>query len=582
MLVASRFLIPAAVVRDEFGPGRFRSAGSIWAVLTSFAWLLPTHAAPWPTAYAELLMAGRLVPVAAWVLLKTRSPWHVDLFAAGFAVVALVPLLQSAGPLYLFKAEAPLASIYLIGIAFAIALGRRAEDAAPGRLVDALFASLLIAALVSTGLALAQWLSIDTLGFALAPMPFHDRPVANVGQPNNLATLLVWGLVAVWRAHHTRQVGGHGTVLAAAFLLVGITLTQSRAGLLQTVLLAVVALLCRRRLGTSGQAPVWWGLGAWLVACTLMLDPVTRAWTEQSIRPLLDSGSPRERTILLQVDLAAIAQHPWIGIGWNQNVLAHVGMSDRFPMHGTVGNAHNLVLDLFIWNGLPLGLLMTCGLAFWCLRTARRLNGADDLLLAAALGTFGIHTMLELPHVLAYFLVPAALIAGTLNGRVRAPAVATLPSAAAGTMVVAGAVLLATLFTEYRRIETEEMESAIHAAWPGLPATPQSPEAHLLAGLQTGLRDLRTSPQPVMSDESLSRFRRAVTRYPTVGGLFRYAEAAAMNGRLADARWGLRNLCNLHPAARCVAAASDWSTLALGGDPGIKSVVPPMPGTSTP
>ena len=567
--------VEARSVLFESREGKLGVAWPIWTVLASATWLLPTHAAPWPTVYAEGLIAASLLTIAFWLLWTRKPVWRVDWLATGFALSLLVPLLQAFGSQFLYAGEAPLVGLYLIGIASAIVIGRAAEESTPGRLADALFASLLIAGLVSTGMALAQWLSVDPIGALLAPMPFQDRPVANVGQPNNLATMLVWSLLAVWRMHWRRQVAGACAVLAAAFLLVGVMLTQSRAGFLQVMLIAAVALFARRTLRTSAQWPAWTGLLLWFLACYLLLEPLTRAWTEQIARPMLNTDSPRERLTLLQVDFAAIAAHPWTGWGWNQNVVAHVALAERFPMHGVVGNAHNLVLDLLIWNGVPLGALMTCGLLWWCGTTVKKLERGDDLLLALALGTFSVHTMLELPHVLAFFLVPASLIVGTLNARVRAPTLLRLPRRAVGVGLVAWAVMFATLYVEYVRIETEEVDAAVLAAWPGTPRPPVAPRALLLGALQDSLHDLRTEPRRGMHVDALAKFRRAVTRYPRRGALFRYAEAAAVNGAPQDARWALERLCDLHPAEACAAAASDWSLTTRTRYPELATVAVP-------
>ena len=111
-----------------------------------------------------------------------------------------------------------------------------------------------------------------------------------------------------------------------------------------------------------------------------------------------------------------IGLSPWWGYGWNQSVQAHVLLASAYPeLRVSVAHAHNLVLDLMLWNGFPLGLALTGGLGAWLWYQLRGATTPTQLLLLLALGVFGLHAMLELPHAYAFFLLPAALMMGSLN-----------------------------------------------------------------------------------------------------------------------------------------------------------------------
>lgn len=553
---------------------------ALWSFVSAIPWLLPTHSAPWTTFYGEIAMALMWLPMAAWIVWSGRGRWRLDALDLGFFAAALVPLCQAAAGMFQFPAEAPLASLYLTGFGLTGLLARRAEQIAPGRLVESLFAGLAIAALVSTGLAAAQWLGIDTLGVLLAPNPMAERPVANVGQPNNLATLLVWGLVAIWWGCARGKIGGLGATLAAGFLLFGVTLTQSRAGVLEVALLAAAAYGGRRMLGTPGRWPVWLGLGAWFAACLVALRPATHLLLQETTRSLADAASPRERLMLGKLVLTAISEHPWLGYGWNQNVTAHVALAEQFPMHGTVGNAHNLVLDLIMWCGLPLAALFTTGLLLWFRKAWRQARTPQHGLMLLALATFLLHAMLELPHVFAGFLLPVAILMGTLSAGWPAGRAISVPRWAITLALAAHAALLVGIFDEYGRIETEATAARMRAA--GIVGAP--PEAQLnivvLRSLQQGLVALRTQPTRGMPEAELALMRRAVTRYPTAPSLFRYAQGAAMNGRPQDAEWSLRVLCSLQLDATCRAAGAGWQQLIAGGDPELAAVRLPAASTA--
>ena len=186
-------------------------------------------------------------------------------------------MLQATSGLFVFPGEGLLIGFYILGFALTMAVARRAEEVAPMRLADALFAGLTIAALLSAGMALYQWLGLDTLGVMVAPALPGGRPVANVGQPNNLSTLLVWGVVGLWWGHSRQRLGGGAAVMGAAFLLLGVALTQSRTGWLAVALLGVTAVLGRRVLRTGPQAPALVALALWFVCLVLALEPLGHA-----------------------------------------------------------------------------------------------------------------------------------------------------------------------------------------------------------------------------------------------------------------------------------------------------------------
>lgn len=548
---------------------------ALWAVAAALPWLLPTHSDPWTTFHAEIAMAAVLLPLALWAVWATRGRWQVDALSAGFAAVAVVPLLQVLGGLFQFPGEAPLVSLYLAAIGLTLLMARHANDIAPMRVIDSLFASFLMAALLSTGMEIYQWLGFDQLGVLIAPLPRAERPTANVGHPNNLSTLLVWGLVAIWWAHSRRRIGAAVATGAAAFVLIGVMLTQSRTGWLAVALVGVAALVGRRALRTSGQAPVFIGLGLWFVLLIVGFEPFSQLILYDAPRSLAEQMDVGGRPMIWRFALAAIAERPWFGWGWNQIVQAHVTLASQFPMHGTVGNAHNLVLDLILWNGLPLSALMVVGLGLWSWHMLRGSPGREHALLVVALAAFGLHAMLELPHVFAAFLLPAAIMMGTLNAMRPIPTAVRVPRALVGVAVLFFAAVLVTMLGEYRRIEISIQASRMVAARIAKAVAAPDPNAVVLRSLQDAFDTLRIEPARQMPAEALAALRRTVTRYPLPAGLFRYAQAAALNGHPDDARWALGVLCALHPAEICIDAGKGWAEVAAAGHPEMLTITVP-------
>lgn len=541
----------------------------LWSVLAALPWLLPTHAEPWTTFYSELLMAAVLILAALWVVSVGRGCSRADGLVVGFAMASCIPLLQALGGMFTFPGEAPLIALYLSGFALALLVARHAEQAAPMRMVEALFASLAVAAIVSTGLALYQWLAMDSLGVMVASASSGSRPVANIGQPNNLSTLLVWGVIAIWWGYARRTLGGGVAAFAVAYLLVGVALTQSRTGIVAISLLALAAFFGRRqkaRPGPSGLVLV--ALVTWFLLLVFGLESMSHLMQLAVPRSLGEQAEAGTRPMAWMMALEAISQRPWLGYGWNQSVQAHVALSAQFPeLHQTFQFAHNVLLDLVLWNGLPLGVLLIAGLALWFWRQLRVPLTHERWLLMLALGVFLLHAMLELPHALAFFLLPAAVMMGALSaGRPVGPSFA-VPRIAVGVFVVIHGALLLLVFDEYRKIEADWMAYRMREARIGSIAEKPAPGVMMLRGLQSALVDLRIKPERGMPTTELAQLRLAVIRYPSVAGLLRYSRACALNGRFEEAQWALAVLCRLNSEEMCKAAEMNWKAIAADGNP---------------
>jgi O-antigen ligase len=113
------------------------------------------------------------------------------------------------------------------------------------------------------------------------------------------------------------------------------------------------------------------------------------------------------RTLIWPVLIDAAWQAPWFGYGWNQvgraqlaTALAHPSANHWFT------DSHNLVLDLVLWAGIPLGFLLAALLAWWFVRQVRRCTDPDRWALLLAISAVLLHAMVEYPHSYLYF--PAA------------------------------------------------------------------------------------------------------------------------------------------------------------------------------
>jgi Virulence factor membrane-bound polymerase, C-terminal/O-Antigen ligase/Protein glycosylation ligase len=550
-----------------------------WVLLPlalALPWLLATHTNPWTMFHAEWLIAGAMLCLAVWAVAVLPGRWALTWSVLALGPPVLLPLAHAAGGRLVYAADGWLAGLYLGALFLAAATGMRAEALQPHRGADAIFSSLVIASVASTGLMLYQWLGFNDLGMLVMTLPVGGRLVANVGQPNLLATLLVWGVLGVWWGVQRKRIGPAVATLAAAFLLLGVAGTQSRTGMLEVAVLAFVAVLGRRGLGQPRRGVVLLLL-AWFAIAVLAWPTLTAALEADTALSLEQQASLSRRPLIWQLALQLIAEMPLLGWGWNQTLVGQVALFTKVdPLHLVLPYMHNLVLDLMIWCGVPLGMLAAGALLAWFVSRWRRHVPAQRPLLLA-LTVLLLHSMLELPHAYALFLLPAGLLFGALEQQFARRNPVAVPRAVPATMVAVLALALAVMAVDYLRVESDLQETRIRAARIGDLTPVAPPRPLLLVPLGDLLTFMRLEPARGMDAAVLADMNRVATRFPSGPNLFLYAQASALNRRPDEARRALALLCHLMLPAQCQAAGDAWREIGKERFPEMLLVTPPSP-----
>jgi O-antigen ligase len=547
-----------------------QSTGLGWAlfpIALALPLLAETHVAPWTMFYQEAGVAVVLLAVAAWAALGSSAAWGVTRLSLGIAALAAVPLMQAIGGLLAYPQEGVVAAFYVAGFLLAVLTGSRLEAAAPGRLADALFASFVMVGIASVGMQLYQWLELDQLGVLVLQLPVKGRPSANIGQPNLLATLLVWGLIALWWAYETRRIGPNGSFAGAAFLLVGIAITQSRTGWLELALMFTAAVWRSGRMARPLSRAAVVALAVWFVLLVLVWPALGDALRLGPALSLADQMATGKRLAIWRLGLEAIVARPWLGWGWIQGGEAQVALAAASPaLPVFTPYMHNLLLDLFVWNGIPLGALAATAFGIWFVsRWIGHETGRQRLLLLA-LAALLVHSMLELPHIYAVFVLPAGLMMGMIEARAGAHPVLWLPRWAAVVSIAILAVALAVLARDYRAVEKDLLALRMHAARiANLPPLGTAPRLVLMGPFGELLGVLRTPPAAGLDGDALDRMDRVARHFPSVTNLMRLARADALNGRPERASDALALLCRLTTPDHCIAATKDWRGSATVG-----------------
>lgn len=490
--------------------------GPIAAAAISLAWLLPNAHYPWvgfhKDAYLGLVMALVGLVVFARATFK-RTSVGVPPLALLLLAMGTVVWLQHALGRPQFFGEAFVGSLYFCGAAMAIVCAsawERDEPGAPARLI---FLGVGVAGVATMGIVLAQWLELTSFSTWLSGLPANGRVVGNLNQPNNAATLLVWGLVSLFWLRSTGRIGSGVWLFSATPLLGCLVLTGSRINYLSLLLMLLVGagFVWKRRELHSYRAPLLVLLSVFLGF--LILQGVFGAHpTEASPFERQFAG---DRMLAYKALSMAVFEEPWLGFGFNQTIYAQIAARQLgYPLPALFTWAHNAFLDIAVWFGLPM-LLITVGLVLklvWQVRFMRM--NPDRLACLLALMAFGAHAMVELPHAYAVFLLPACFMLGTLIGASGAEPVVRIRAWAALLAMLSLSVALAVTVTDYFKVEKSFFDWRFKVQRVGTYHPMSVPDVWVLDQFHALIRGFRSADQPLAEDE-LEDFRKSVLYFPS-------------------------------------------------------------------
>lgn len=400
---------------------------AIAASLLALVWLVPNHQLPWSSFHHELVMAVALALFCLLIGWQTRWRMPVSAISSIVLLLALLPWLQWSLGLIPKSGTAFISSAYLVGLALAIIVGQAGGKNTNQRVFDILFGALVLAAALNVVVQLFQWYQwqpdrIDTLVMILVtPVPGGQRPSGMILQPNQLATLHVWGLIGLsWFRYH-RLVKFPVFLVAFTFICIGIGLTRSRTGLLEVLAVTILLTWAWWKTGSPRDIALVWIIAfASLIALELNFVQVAEWFGAGGTAvPNRLSGDDGARFFAWKAFSAAVLESPWTGFGIADLGSAYIALAEERPgiyFGARFIHAHNAVLDLILWVGLPLGVVILAGMSIWFYRTANDLpTKPSNVFPFAMLVALGLHAMLELPHHFLYFLVPAGMCIGILS-----------------------------------------------------------------------------------------------------------------------------------------------------------------------
>jgi O-antigen ligase len=451
-------------------------------VCLALPWLNPFTSAPstsviplllsWMLAACALLLVVDEAPALTHNFLNVQpnsfqTKWGVLLLAWFLVLATTIPAVIDRA-----LTAGALAAITCIWIAMQI--GKRAANLSNG-LLHGLLAAWLLAALVSSALAVLQYLDMARELTPWVNQPRVGDAFANLRQRNQFASLTSIGLVALlgWVAIAPSLSRRYVAMAwcALTLLAAGLACSVSRTGAVQWMAIVALVLvwdwkdrqkvhplLLQLAIGSFLLVAFWSLVLPWValerngvMGASLLLRVAGQTQ---------DYAACGGRRVLWSNVLQMLTQRPWFGWGLGETDFAHYStdyQNARFC--DLLDNAHNFPLHLALEFGIPFA-LACCAFATYYLykqgelRTfthAQRIGFAVFIVL-------GLHSMLEYPMWYGPFQISLGLALGLWSSRSEhCPTQVGAPTSAGQQifpMLVSSALFLACLYAawDYNRV----------------------------------------------------------------------------------------------------------------------------------
>lgn len=424
--------------------------------------LLAHHQNPIPTFYQEWLAAALSV-LAAFILWQRHLIQSIEIPRIALIPLGLIAILaiQYVAGLPQSTSRALLVALYLLwsmllmvtacNLRRTVSTEKIAHIAALAILIGAVLSACILA------LQIAQ-LGLDT-GLVF-PKP---KGTGNLGQRNHLADYLWLGIASAVYLRLERRLGLVLFIATVAGLATASSLTGSRSILVYAASLVVLSAWSAWQFKSptlKGAAIVtsvlfcFTVLAQWLLVASSVSSALDTAVSGQRLMGEVQGNS--QRLLLWRIGLAIFADHPWLGAGVGQ-----------FPYHSylTLGHqndgsylaggehAHNLFIHLLSEFGIAAPLLvLIVGWQWWRTFIGTPWNHTHWWI-AALLLVLGIHSQLEYPMWLAFFLGIASFALGLGSTRVLHPHISRGGTWIVRLILTMAATTLISLFVDYGHLE---------------------------------------------------------------------------------------------------------------------------------
>ncbi|MDC5512662.1 Wzy polymerase domain-containing protein [Acinetobacter baumannii] len=509
------------------------------AILLGFAWLSPFHYNPWVMFSSEMSTFTAGLSVLAALFYQNIKIPRAQILLLPFT---LIPIVQWGFGLVFDLSTALLSTFYLLGFWFMVLAGYNLSLDQKKR--DQIFSGfsllVIITSLFTSLIAIFQWLNIEShLIYTLHLI--GNRPYGNFGQPNNMATFLIIGLLGCLYLYEKNKATVWLLLPSALIILFTIALSQSRTSWIVFPFLLIYWIV--KQFGKQKRfrfvQGLLWCLAFFLIAglilpyITQFIEFSTNTEITETSSFVARAGSGHERIGMWIQILHAIAQQPWLGYGWSQTSVAVVDSIQYGTVHVWFNSAHNILLDIIIWNGIPISIVIIAYFACWFLWVNQQAKETISIIAIMMVCTVLIHAMLEFPQRYAYFLLTCGFLLGIIQAQTPVLKGNVLNKQVLRLIWGISLILLLAIWRDYNVYVTNS-NLLFKNKQPNAEVL-GSNQIFVLTQFEQRLKWIEMKPETTLSDADLAVWGNFVKNKATPYNLRKYAQLLAYNGKVEQA-----------------------------------------------
>lgn len=532
-------------------------------VICFIGYLQPFHSAPWPSAINDgiFLIFGFLFIINSIYKSKNHTI-HLSIKEVALITVLLIHVALST---YTYDGKSIYPYILLISTTYLCYKISNQNKVNVYYLIIGTWISATVTALLGIGQWIGAWDQFDGRFLWMTDVDPGTRLSGNLGQPNNAGTFLIWGLLCglfIAEKVESSSLGSHlkaifHGMMTSSILLITIAsaLTQSRTTTLSFIIISAIAIsfkhICGNRI-----------LKTLLIACTINISivffinliasflfdtDITSAFGGRGI------GSDA-RLEAYSIFIRAILEKPFFGYGIGGMSTAFIdGIQLKTHLGTYFGNSHNIIIDFFVWFGIPLGALLLFLLVRFYFQALKKVNSPNTLILFLIITTAITHAMLEYPLNYPYFLIPFALFSGQFITPNKSIFFAS--KKLTSYFLIALTILFTTLAVEYLRLESEIRQARLEISITGKSHPVKKQNFSLINELENANYSLRIDIDNHMDSEQLALIEKNTTQFPMQFFIDKTIEAMVLNNRPDRAEFWRKKACYIYGEKYCLTVA---------------------------
>lgn len=502
--------------------------------------LNPAFYLPWSGFISEYLVFWSVLFLLPLFFKKTISAPKASLF---FLLISFIPILQYSFGQIIYFDKALLSFIYLISFWFAIIIGFNSAKRYESSL-DYFFLTIIGCGVVSSLIAIAQWLSIDMSADWV--MSASSRPSANMAQPNHLATFLLISLISCFYFYEHKKFK-HITLLIPVLLFLSvIALTQSRTAWLSLIFIYLYWIIAyRRHILTISIKKMSMLLGCFIASAILLPIFKEKVLKLEAATMAERASSGYERIQIWLQAIEAIKIQPLWGYGWNQGSFAQYETIGQHYFSHYLSSFHNIFLDIIIWCGIPLGILLIVICIWIVLKILIKSFSSTQIVLISAICVILIHGLLEYPLSYSYFLLPLGFMLGYLFFTFDKKYIKVSKNYLV-LAFICGAVLNVYVFKEYSYIPDNIVAAETHEMNERKDEVELPYKFYLFETFEQRSKWISLYPCTTLSQQQIDEIQYMVKTYIIPYDLYKFSQILYFNGYEEDAQKNLNILSYMY------------------------------------